>query len=229
MAPRRGQSLGEAKEGMYTDLSHWRLDLRSKKSALCEQREKMSHFCRTSQLLRVRGRRRRRCLRLSGDLSACLSVASKAVAVWCRLRHENASICDLALSVLDTLVHVVWILRDHWSVGNMAFVASRRRDEDVEPAGNHEASEESEEYDVADTEAHDMQRVGLTGKRCAGVDEVGVGEGVHDGEDWAGDVLHQRAPEDWNVPVLAGADDDVQILAKLFTLGCVRLRIICQL
>lgn len=67
-----------------------------------------------------------------------------------------------------------------------------------------------------------MQGVGLAGERRAGVDEVGVGEGVYNCEDGAGDVFYQWAPEDWDVPVLAGADDDVQVLAELFALECVR-------
>ena len=91
----------------------------------------------------------------------------------------------------------------------MAFVAACGRDEDVEPAWHHEAREEDEEHDVTDAEAHDVQRVGLTREGCAGVYEVGVGEGVYDSEDGTGDVFYQRAPEDWDVPVLASADDDV--------------------
>jgi hypothetical protein len=157
---------------------------------------------------RVRHRRRRR-LRLGADLPAFFSVASKAVAVGRRLLHENASVRHFALSVLGALVHVVWVLRDHWGVGDVAFVAAGRRDEDVEPARDHEAREEDEEHDVPDAEAHDVQRVGLAREGCAGVDEVWVGEGVYDGEDGAGHVLNQRAPEDWDVPILAGADDDV--------------------
>jgi len=31
------------------------------------------------------------------------------------------------------------------------------------------------------------------------------------------ETYYQRAPENWDVPILAGADDDVQILAELFT------------
>jgi hypothetical protein len=209
MAPRRDQSLGEAKGGMHTDLSLERFDLRPMSDGSVQTKKRMSHFSRTSQLLRVRGRHRRRCLRLGADLSALLSIASEAGAVRRRLLHENASISSLALSVLGALVHVVWVLRDHWGVGNVAFVAACRRDEDVEPARHHEAREEYDEHDVTDAEAHDVQRVGLTREGCAGVYEVGVGEGVYDSEDGTGDVFYQRAPEDWDVPVLASADDDV--------------------
>jgi hypothetical protein len=178
--------------------------------------------------LRTRGRHRRRCLCLSADLPAFLSVTSKAVTIRRRLLHKDASICDLALSVLDALVQVVRILRNHWGVWDMAFVAARWWDKDVEPAGNHEAREEGEEYDMADSEAHDVQRVSLAGERCARVDEVGVGEGVHDSEDGSGDVFYQRTPEDWDVPVLAGADDDIQILAELLALGFVSSSVVGQ-
>jgi hypothetical protein len=177
---------------MYTGFSLERFDLRPLSVGFVQTKKNMTRSARTSsQLLRVRCCRHRCCcLCLSADLSAFLSVSSKAVAVRRRLLHEDTSIRYLALSVLDALVHVVWILRDHWGIGDVAFVAARRRDEDVEPARHHEAREEGEEYDMADSEAHDVQRVGLAGERCARVDEVGVGEGVHDSEDGSGDVFH---------------------------------------
>lgn len=72
----------------------------------------------------------------------------------------------------------------------MAFVAAVGRDEDVEPARDHETAEEDQQYDVAYAEAHDVQGVGFAGEGRAGVDEVGVGEGVDDCEDGAGDVFY---------------------------------------
>ena len=102
----------------------------------------------------------------------------------------------------------------------MAFVAAVRRDEDVEPARYHEATEEDEQYDVADAEAEDMERVGFAVQGVAGGDEVRVGEGVYDGEDWSGYVFDQRTPEYRDIPILACADDDVQVAAKLLTLSC---------
>lgn len=133
------------------------------------------------------------------------------------LRHILA-ILELAFAILNRLVQLVGVLGDHGRVGNVAFIAAAGRDEDVEPARNHEAGEEDDEDDVADCESHDVQRVGLAGQRVAGVDEVGVGEGVDDGKNGAGDVFDQRTPDDGDVPVLAGANDDVQILTELLAL-----------
>ena len=123
------------------------------------------------------------------------------------LRHYFPIDLGLALSTFDTLTHIIRVLRDHRCVRNVAFVAAIGRDEDVEPAWDHEAAEEEQEYDVAHTEAHDMERVGFSSKGRAGVDEVGVGEGVDDCEDGTGDVFYQGSPDDGDVPVLAGTND----------------------
>lgn len=134
------------------------------------------------------------------------------------LRHHFRISLSLAQPAFDALVHLVRILSDHGSVRNVAFVAAVRRNEDVEPARDHEAAEEEQEYDVADAEAHDVQRVLTAGQGRAGVDEVGVGEGVDDCEDGTGDVFDQWTPDDGDVPVFAGADNDVEVAAELLAL-----------
>ena len=48
--------------------------------------------------------------------------------------------------------------------------------------------------------------------------ELGVGETVDDEEDRGRDVADEGAPEHGDVPILAGADDDVQVAAELVTL-----------
>ena len=100
----------------------------------------------------------------------------------------------------------------------MTFVTAVRWDEDVEPARDDETSEEDKQDDVADAKAQDVQRVGLPVEGVGGVDEFGVREGIHDRQDGSGDVLDQRTPDHGDVPVLAGADDDVQVTAELFAL-----------
>lgn len=45
-----------------------------------------------------------------------------------------------------------------------------------------------------------------------------VGEAHDDGQDRAGDVAQQRAPEDGDAPVFAGGDDDVQVEGELAAL-----------
>ena len=164
MTPRRGRSQARRKGSIYTDLSLGRFGPRKFGVCFVQTKEKMSHLSRTSsRLLRGAGRvryRRRRCLRLGTDFLAFLAflgiAASKAVAVRRRLLRENASIRRLALSVLGALVHVVWVLRYHRGVRDVAFVAACWWDENVEPARHHEAREEGEEYDVPDCETHDM-------------------------------------------------------------------------
>lgn len=101
----------------------------------------------------------------------------------------------------------------------MAFTASIRWDENVEPARYYEAAEEDEQYDVTHAEAQDMQRVGFAVQGVAGGDEVRVGEGIYNGKDGSGYVFDQRTPEYRDVPILAGADDDVQITAELLALS----------
>jgi hypothetical protein len=134
------------------------------------------------------------------------------------LRHRFLIDLGLALPAFDALIHVVRVLRDHRCVRNVAFVAAVGRDEDVEPAWDHEAPEEEQEYDVAHSKAHDVKRIGLSSKGRAGIDEVGVGERVDDCKNGAGDIFYQGSPDDGNVPVFAGADDDVKVTAELLAL-----------
>lgn len=115
-------------------------------------------------------------------------------------------------------MHVVGILGNHWSVGDVAFVTAVRWDEDIEPARYDEAPEEDEQDDMTNAKAQDVQGVGFAVKRIRGADELWVREGIYDGQDGSGDVLDQRAPDHRDVPVLAGADDDVQVAAELLTL-----------
>ena len=50
--------------------------------------------------------------------------------------------------------------------------------------------------------------------------ELGEGEGEDDREDWSGDVAEEEWEEGGNLPVLALADDDVEIAANLVALWC---------
>lgn len=94
--------------------------------------------------------------------------------------------------------------------GDEAVSATRGLDEDVEGAGHDETGHSQEEGDVGKGEAGNVDGV----HAAAGV-EVGVGEGGDDGEDGRGDVAQDRAPEHGNVPVLAVADDDVEVTSHL--------------
>jgi hypothetical protein len=68
---------------------------------------------------------------------------------------NNLSI-RLALSALSTLIQIIRTLRHHRRIRNMSFHAAVRRDENVEPAGDHKATEEEEEDNVAYAETQDM-------------------------------------------------------------------------
>jgi hypothetical protein len=96
------------------------------------------------------------------------------------LRHHFCVSLGLAQSALDALVHLVRILSDHRRVRNVAFVTAVGWDEDIKPARDHEAAQEEKKDDVAYAEAHDVQGILSAGQGRAGVDEVGVGEGVDD-------------------------------------------------
>ena len=69
-----------------------------------------------------------------------------------------------------------------------------------------------DQTEMREDEAKDVDRVVAEGP------EFGVGETVDDKEDGGRDVADEGAPEHGDVPVLAGADDDVQVAAELVTL-----------
>lgn len=94
-------------------------------------------------------------------------------------------------------LHVV----GHLAIGSVTEKARRHRllpvvaslfdDEDVEPAWHDEADYTPHEEEVADDEAHDVERVIV---ECL---KTGIGEAENDGKDWTGEVAQERRPEEW--------------------------------
>ena len=70
-------------------------------------------------------------------------------------------------------------------------VTSLWDDEDVEPAGHHEAKNTPNQQEMPDDEAHDVERVVV--KALKG----GIGETEDDGEDGPGEVAEERSPDGW--------------------------------
>jgi hypothetical protein len=67
---------------------------------------------------------------------------------------------------------------------------------------------------MGDDEAEDVGRVLVLGR----VRKVGVGERVDDEEQGPIHVAKYERPEGWDLPVLTGADYDIEIAAELLTL-----------
>lgn len=86
------------------------------------------------------------------------------------------------------------------------------RNKRLKEFGQEEPNRDEEHGHVGDDEADDGQRVVAHGV------EGRVGKAHDDGQDGAGDVAQQRAPEDGDAPVFAGGDDYVEVAGELAAL-----------
>ena len=94
----------------------------------------------------------------------------------------------------------------------MALAAAVGRDKDIVPPGNKEAAGNDDESNVADGETENVQWI------LAELVEGAVAEAVDDGESGSGDVAEERSPEHRDLPILALANDLVQVAVELVAL-----------
>lgn len=87
----------------------------------------------------------------------------------------------------------------------MSLASLLDRHKRLEELGQEKPKRNEEHCHIGYDEADDGQRVVAHGV------EGRVGEAHDDGQDGAGDVAQQRAPEDGDAPVFAGGNDDVQV------------------
>jgi hypothetical protein len=71
----------------------------------------------------------------------------------------------------------------------LPIVTSLWDDEDVEPAGHHEADNTPDQQEVPDDETHDVERVVVEAFKG------GIGEAEDDGEDGSREVAEERSPD----------------------------------
>lgn len=138
--------------------------------------------------------------------------------IWLVGLNRHVLDIGITMALLAAALHAITRIRDlgpgrHVGANvELALVAARRRDEHVEPARGDEAGADDEEGDVTDDKAEDMQRI------LAQLVKGRVGEAVDDGEDRGGDVADEGGPEGRDAPVLALADDLVEVEAELVSL-----------
>lgn len=94
----------------------------------------------------------------------------------------------------------------------LAVIQAVHRYEHVKVLWQYQAKYSEDQTGVCENKAKDVDRVVPKGP------EFGVGQTIHDEENWSGDVADHWAPEDRNAPILAGGDDNIQIAAELITL-----------
>lgn len=91
------------------------------------------------------------------------------------------------------------------SIVELALLSPVGRNQDIEPPGCHKACKDDDERNMAYTKTKNVQRIVLEFVKRR------VRKAIDDGEDWGGHVAHQGSPEGGNIPVLALANDLVQI------------------
>jgi hypothetical protein len=70
-------------------------------------------------------------------------------------------------------------------------VTSLWDDENVEPAGHHEAKDAPDQEEMTDDESHDVERVVVEPFKG------GISETEDDGENWAREVAKEQSPDGW--------------------------------
>jgi hypothetical protein len=118
---------------------------------------------------------------------------------------------------LSALQRVALALAIHdGSVGRVHFisiVAALDGDKDIEPLRDDEAEQDQRGDEVGVCEAEDVGGIlGAVGGECW------KRKTVDDGQEGPVDVAEQNPPEEGDFPVLAGADDDVEVAAELLAL-----------
>lgn len=87
-----------------------------------------------------------------------------------------------------------------------------RRDEDIIVSGHDETEQDADHADMREDEAGNHQWV--VAQRV----ELGIREAEDDGEHGRAEIPDQQDPESRNVPIVARADNDVQIASQLIAL-----------
>ena len=96
----------------------------------------------------------------------------------------------------------------------LAIIQPVHRHKNIKVPRQDQRGDCEDEAEMGEDEAEDVDGVVAEGP------EFGVGETVDDEEDRGGDVADERAPEHGDVPVLAGAYDDIEVAAELVALVC---------
>lgn len=119
----------------------------------------------------------------------------------------------LVRNTVREVVLGVGALQDHARGNGVgAIVDPVARDEDVEPLGHHQTRERDNDDHVHEGEADNVQRVSALSV------EAGVRHGEEHADNGSGDVLEDRAEDHGEQPVVAMADDRVEVATELVAL-----------